>query len=271
MPRGYAYVPAIWPPLVAALILAWLAVYSWRRRDVPAVIPFVAISAFASLTLLSTALEAAAVLPPIKVFWHQLEYFFQLLAVSSGTCFTLEYVYPGRWLTRWTLALLALAPALALVAMLVDRPQLLWQDLELGARGSIVPTYTLSGLLLLGYGWCLVFINAVAFLWLFIRSPQHRPPVALMFCGQLLGRLFYLAELARGPAFANLDAMVLATVAPLTAYAIALFGFRIFDPLPAAPRDGDCADTRGDRRLRFPVARRPPQSLCHAAACPSAG
>jgi signal transduction histidine kinase len=219
---------------VGAVLLACLAAYSWRRRDVPAVKPFVAISAFSSLMLFAIAAEAAAVLPATKVFWHQLEYFFQLLAVTGGTCFTLEYVYPGRWLTRGTLALLALPPALVLLMMLLNGTHVVWRDLEVGPAGSIVPTYALPGALLLAYGWCLVFLNAAAFAWLFVRSPQHRAPVALMLGGQILGRAFYLAELAEGPALLSVDANVLAVIAPLTAYAIALFGFRIFDPLPAA-------------------------------------
>ena len=33
MTGAYAYTPAIWPPLAAAIFLAILGLYSWRRRD----------------------------------------------------------------------------------------------------------------------------------------------------------------------------------------------------------------------------------------------
>jgi PAS domain-containing protein len=86
----------------------------------------------------------------------------------------------------------------------------------------------------LAYAWCLVLLNAAAFLWLFIRSPQHRWPAALMLFGQVTGRVPFLFDLARLPFPALLDATVFVILAPWTMYAVALFGFRILDPLPAA-------------------------------------
>jgi hypothetical protein len=35
MPGTYAYTPAIWPPLVACVVLAAIGHYAWRRRDGP--------------------------------------------------------------------------------------------------------------------------------------------------------------------------------------------------------------------------------------------
>ena len=231
---AYAYTPDIWPPLAAAIFVATLGLYAWRRRNAPAVWPFAAISLFASLLMLGIALEAAAVAPATKFAWYKFQFLMQVLAVTGGTCFTLEYTYPGRWLTRRNLTLLALPPLLCLLLIIIDDSQLIWRRLEVGSDGLVVPYYAIPGAILLAYAWSLFLLNAAAFLWLFIRSPQHRWPAALMLFGQVTGRLVYLIDVARLPWLTPLDPLVAATLAPWMMYAIALFGFRIFDPLPTA-------------------------------------
>lgn len=233
MNGSYAYTPGIWPPLAAALCVAMLGLYTWRRRDVPAGKPFLAASAFGSLLLLGIALEAAAITPAGKVAWYQWQYALQLLAVTAGTCIALEYSYPRRWLTRRNLVLLAAPPLLAILLINLA-PQLVWQRLWVGLDGTVATTYTPLGVVLSAYSWGLLLVNADAFLWLFAHSPQHRWPVALMLCGQAAGRVFILADVAGMPPPLGIDLAVLAVLAPWTAYAIALLGFHILDPLPPA-------------------------------------
>ncbi len=60
MAGAYLYTPAIWLPLAGAIVLAAIALYSWRHRHVPAALPLVAGSLFATLWLLGIALEASA-------------------------------------------------------------------------------------------------------------------------------------------------------------------------------------------------------------------
>jgi signal transduction histidine kinase len=234
MTGAYAYTPEIWLPLGAAAFVAALGIYAWRRRNVPAGKPFIAISLFATLMLLGIALEAAAVAPATKIAWYKFQFLMQMLAVTGGTCFTLEYVYPGRWLTRRNLTLLALPPVLTLLLIVIDDSQFVWRRLAVGPDGSVIPFYAIPGAILLAYAWCLVLLNATAFLWLFIRSPQHRWPTALMLFGQVAGRVLFLFDLSPLPFPALLDATVFAILAPWTMYAIALFGVHILDPLPAA-------------------------------------
>jgi signal transduction histidine kinase len=91
-------------------------------------------------------------------------------------------------------------------------------------------------MILIAYGLSLVLVNVVALLWLFIRSPQHRWPAALMLFGQLAGRAIYLFATVPSLILAWPDPVIVSIVLPYTMYAIALFGFRIFDPLPTARR-----------------------------------
>lgn len=229
----YVYTKDVWLSLAAALLLAALGLYTWHRRGVPAGKPFLVASVLGSLLLLTIALENAAVIPAIKVTWYQWQYAVQMLAVTAGTCIALEYTYPGRWLTRRNLALLAFPPLLT-IASIIFAPQLIWQRLWVGPGGTVVATYTPLGMLPSVYAWGLLLVNTAAFLWLFAHSPQHRWPVVLMLSGQIAGRVLILMDIAAVPGFIEIDLTVLAVLAPWAAYAVALLGFHILDPLPAA-------------------------------------
>ncbi len=231
---AYAYTPRIWMPLAATVFVAFLGLYGWRRRAAPGVKPFVVLSFLCCLLLLGIALEAAAANPAAKIAWFKFQAAWLIPAVTAGTCFALEYAYPGRWLTRRNLELLALPPLLYLLLIVTNDARLIWWRLEVGADGSVVAYYGPPGTVLVGYGWCLVLINAAAFLWLFVRSPQHRWPAALMLLGQVAGRGGFLFDLVHPSSLPLLDPTVIAILSPWVGYAIALFGFRIFDPLPAA-------------------------------------
>jgi len=90
--------------------------------------------------------------------------------------------------------------------------------------------------ILTAYGVGLWVFYVAVFLQVFIRSPQHRWPVSVMLLGQAGLRM---ALLLNTPLLAALDPIAFAVftlLLPWTTYAIALFGFRILDPLPSARR-----------------------------------
>jgi len=174
MTGPYAYTPAIWPPLVAAIFLAAIGVYAWHRRYVAGAKPFVAMSAFSILVLLGIAFEAAAVVPATKLYWYRFQFVVLVAAVTPVTCFVLDYAYPGRWLTRRNLVLLSIPALICLLMALIGDSQLIWRRLELGADGSVMLRYAPAGAILVAYGLGMYLLYAAVFLWLFIRSPQHR-------------------------------------------------------------------------------------------------
>ncbi len=49
-------------------------------------------------------------------------------------------------------------------------------------RGATLSSYAVSSVIVLAYAWALVFANVAVFIWLFVRSPHHRWPVAIMLC-----------------------------------------------------------------------------------------
>ena len=250
MTGAYAYTPEIWPPLAAAIFLAALGLYSWRRRDVPAARWLAICALITILWLLGIALEAAAVAPATRILWRKFTAACQVPAMTAVTCFVLEYSYPGRWLTRRNLTLLWLIPLLPMLLVAVSGGQLVYRILEVGPAGNVVLRLTTLGLVVVTYGIGLVLINVTALLWLFIRSPQHRWPAALMIFSQIVARGLYVANVANPSGRFPVDPVVAGIVLGWIIYAIALFGFRIFDPSPAARRQlcSRCAGRRGVRR-----------------------
>ena len=101
-------IPDIWPPLLGAIFLAALGLYSWRRRSAPGAMPSCHRLAVCGAVAAGNCLVAAAVAPATKIAWYKFQTVWQLPAVTAMTCFVLEYAYPGRWLTRRNLSLLAL-------------------------------------------------------------------------------------------------------------------------------------------------------------------
>lgn len=235
MSGAYAYTPEIWPPLVVTIFLAVLSLYSWRHRRVPGARPFAIACLFAMLWLAGIVAEVAAVAVSTKFSWIRFQAVWSAPALTAMTCFALEYASPGRWLTRRNLLLLSIPAFLALFLILTnDRHHLMW--LELSPHGPFPPWRGIGNWILTGYGLGLVLVNVSVFIWLFVRSPEHRWPVALMVFGQIMSRALYTLDLVAGDAGARPETFILAAAISFGIYGIALFGFRIFDPLPAARR-----------------------------------
>jgi len=90
--------------------------------------------------------------------------------------------------------------------------------------------------MLTGFGYLLFLVNLVIFARLFFRSPSHRWPVALIVCSMLITHTFYLLDFLHLNPFAPLSSVVVPMNVGFILYALALFRFHMFDPIPAARR-----------------------------------
>ncbi len=233
MTWNYAYTPQIWPSFLTALLMLALFFYSSRRRNVPGALPFMIAALFGALWSAGTVLENAAVDLPAKIFWIKFQGAYQMPSATVMTCFVLEYAWPGRWLTRRNLALLSIAPLLVLGLILTnDLHHFFWRGFSLD--GAVVVIYLgPGGWMGIFYSFGLVILNLAVFAWLFLQSPQHRWPVAIMITGHVgMRTLFMLEKLNLIHSALPLDTIGLGFLVIM--YAIALFGFRIFDPIPLA-------------------------------------
>lgn len=229
----YIYTPEIWPSLALAFAVALLGLYSWRQRAVPGARYFATACLFWSLSLLALTAETAAVDPAHQLAHHVLQATLQLPIVTTIACFTLDYVQPGRWLTRRNLLLLATPPLLAALLMVTNETHhLIWRDLSVDTVVRATPAA--GGWIALAYAIALALIQAAALLWLFVRSPQHRWPVALMLSALVVARSLFVLTIFYPDLTAPVDSAFVLTLFPVLAYAVALFGFRLFDPLPTA-------------------------------------
>jgi signal transduction histidine kinase len=232
MAWNYAYTPHIWPSILTILLLIALAVYAWFRHAVAGTVPFTIGCLLAALWVAGSALEYAAIDPTSKIFWFKFQAVWQLPAATASTCFILEYAWPGRWLKRRNLALLSIFPLLEVLLVLTNAlHHLAWSGFITG--GSVLALRGPGTWLIIAYGYGLGLLNLIVLAWLFLRSPQHRWPVALMLTGQVGMRIVYFlqqAYLVRS----NLPLDVIGLAFVDLMYAIALFGYRIFDPIPLA-------------------------------------
>jgi signal transduction histidine kinase len=210
-------------------LLVALAVYS-GRRSVPGALPFTISCLFAAVWPAGSVLEYLAVDLAAKIAWFKFEAVWQLPIVTTITCFFLEYAWPGRWLTRRNLILLSIPCVLALFSVSTnDLHHLTW--LGFAYDGKVIPldgpfTWIIIIYALVGLG----IVNLIVFAWLFQRSPQHRWPVVIMLTGQIVGRAVYALDSA-GMIQSALPIKILGMSFEFLMYAIALFGFRLFDPI----------------------------------------
>jgi signal transduction histidine kinase len=228
----FAYTPQIWIPIFTILLMTALAVYSWKRRRIPGVVWFMFGCLFGVLWSAGSALEVSAVELADKILWVKFQSIWQLPAATAVTGFILEYAWPGRWITRRNLALLSIGPLLLLILALTnDLHHLAWSGFAFD--GTVLPLRGPGFLLLILYGYGLGLLNLIVLAWLFLRSPQHRWPAAMMIAGQVGMRAIYFLEstsLARSGQ--PLDVLGIAFTDII--YAIVLFGFHFFDPIPLA-------------------------------------
>jgi PAS domain S-box-containing protein len=199
---------------------------------VPGALPFAIGCLLAGLTVIGAGMEAAATDLESKIAWFSFSLAWHLPAVTVMACFVLEYVWPGRWITRRTLLLLSIVPLLALPFLVNEtlRSQA-WVSFQMDGVFAPDPGPIVWAFIL--YAHALSVVEVIAFAWLFRRSPPHRLPVAIMLAGLVGARVLYLLDVT-GAVSSSLPLDVLLIAYLYLMYAIALFGFRILDPVPFA-------------------------------------
>lgn len=231
----YTYTPLIWPSCATAVLLISLVIYSGHRRSVPGALPFMFACLFGVLWAVGNIGEYASAFRETKIFWVKFEAATNLPVVTAITCFLLEYAWPGRWLTRRNLILFSI-PCLFFLALVVtnDPYQLIWRGFI--SDGRIIPLRAPVNWIAIIYAFgFLGALNLIALAWLFRRSSQHRWPVLFILFGQVLGRTVFSLD-AAGLISSELPVDILGLDFELLMYTIALFGYRLFDPLPQALR-----------------------------------
>jgi signal transduction histidine kinase len=229
----YTYTPYIWPMLASALLFCILGLYAWRRRTMAGALPFALMLLFMLLWSLGATFQLASADIPTKIFWFKFTSIMKLPAATAELCFGLQYTGLGRFLTRRNVLLLALPALLVLLLVLIDGTyHVLWVGFHFD--GSLHPVRSELTLIIAIYSFLLALTMLVILVWLFVHSPQQRWPLALIMVELLIARWAVLLDYMDRNPVAPIDPVVLAWNAGAILYAGALFGFRIFDPIPLA-------------------------------------
>jgi len=225
------YTAYLWLILAFGLFFGVLSLYAWQRRGVPGARPFALLMLLAVVWTVSNGLIFVTVDASTRIFGYTIIYAVCLMpSAVVRLCFALEFAGLGHWLTRRTLALLAVPALLQLVLVLTnDSHHLIWLGFTTGEVAR--PIYGTVAWILAGLGYVLFLASSLILGWLFFRSPPHRWPVALIFCVMLSTHTAFFLETAEVNPTESLDLTSLALSGGLVLYALALFRFRMFDPI----------------------------------------
>ncbi len=233
MISSYSYTPYIWPMLASAVFFAFLGIYAWQHRSVPGAFSFTFMMIFSMFWSLGAALELAAVDPGTKIFWFKFMSVFKLPAATAEFCFVLQYVGFGNHLTRRNLLLLCIPPLLVFILALTNNAHhLLWGGFRF--NGDLYPSRNDLFFIFAIYIYVVFIMEIIVLSSLFIRSQRHRWPVFCIISVLLIAHTAYLLDLANMNPFAPMDPVILTSNASAAIYALVLFVFRIFDPIPLA-------------------------------------
>jgi signal transduction histidine kinase len=230
---AYTYNPHLWPALVSLILAVFLGCYSLSRRHIPGARSFAFACLFGALWALGTVLEISAEDFFSKIFWIKFETVWQLPSATAIFCFVLVYAGLRRWLTRRALILLAIPPLAALVLVVTnDYYHLIWAGFQIDEYVLKFPG--LANRPLVGYAQLLALVNLGVLLWLAIRSPRHRWPVAIMMLGQVTGRTLFMLDNILVDFLDPGEATLLVVGLLCLTYAVALFRFHVLNPVPLA-------------------------------------
>ncbi|MGB4916617.1 MAG: histidine kinase N-terminal 7TM domain-containing protein [Propionicimonas sp.] len=231
-----AFYAAIGPSLAIVALTCVLGWYSWRRRSQPGALPFAVACLFAFLWALGSLLEIISEDPVAKAQWYAFKAMWLLGMVCAITSFVLQYAGLGRWLTRRMVRWAFVVPSVVIGLLLLTNGYhgLGWPRWDIEGSTIHPPGQGLVGTVALWYFFLLALFNLVVLVRLFMVSPRHRWPVGLMVLGQVVARVAFTYEVFGHSTFITPDPEVVAVGIPFSLYAVALFGFHVFDPIPEA-------------------------------------
>lgn len=218
--------------VLASLIVAALAAYSFRQRDMPGALAFSIACTLGLLWLLGMIFEDVAPAVETKIFWRKFQAMWQLSSATAITIFLLEFAQHKRWTTRRNLILLSIPPILVAVLILTNNfHYLFWEGFVFDDVLVAIPGPLLN--YFVAYVYVNFLFNLVILVWLFIHSPQNRWPVSFIIIGQAIMRFLFFFELSN-QARAEIPLSPIGITFTSITYAIVLFRFRIFGPLSRA-------------------------------------
>jgi PAS domain S-box-containing protein len=238
----WQFTPYVLPVIASALISAAVAGFLWRRRPAPGATLFCLLMLVVAQWSLSYALELVSPNLPVAQFWDNMEWLGAALAPTLWLVFVLQYTGRAGWLTRRTLALLAVEPLVTLlVVWITPLHSLVEYNIRWNTSGSFTTLAETSGVwywIDIVYSYLLLLLGAI----LICMLIQALMRTAHLYVGQAGALLLAVLAPWLGNAltsfglspFPKLDLTPVAFTISGLAVAWSLFRFRLLDLLPVA-------------------------------------
>jgi len=234
----WQYTPFVFPLFVTTVIAAGLALYAWQRRPAVGAVPFALLMSSVAAWSLVYALRLGSADLPSKLFLAKIRYLPIVATPTMWLVFVLQYTGRGKRLTRPTMVLLAIVPAITLALVWTnDFHHLFWTEINLKRVGSLMiwdaphgPAFWVYAL----YIYLLLLVSIFLLIRALFRAPRlYRLQVVLLLIGALAPLGADLVSTYNLTSF-PLDLTPYAfTVAGLIV-AWGIFRFRLFDIVPVA-------------------------------------
>jgi PAS domain S-box-containing protein len=227
------------PLIVAAVVSAVLALYTWRRRPAPGAISLALLMLAVTEWSLGYVLRLSSVDLPAKILWTRVRYLGIVIVPAAWLAFALEYTGRGKkWLTRRHVALLAVEPLVTLLlAWTNDLHGLIWSRIELARDDSLLVWDVAHGAAFwihAAYSYVLFLLGSFLLIQSLIRSPRlyRRQALALLISAlaPLVGNVLSTFHLVS----TLLDLTPFAFVVAGLILSWGLFRFRLLDIVPVA-------------------------------------
>jgi PAS domain S-box-containing protein len=223
----------LWPTLGSAAFVGAIAASLWRRRaDTKGAFTLALLALLLVAWCLAGAAESAATHFATQRGWFVMRDALTMPGVVLAFWFAIQYAGLERWVTRPVTGVLVGVVIVHIALEYVDGGHLLWSGIVWDRE--IQGERTELGLAFAAFALGMFLLSTAVFLLLFVRSPAHRVPVALILVGQVVMRVVYPIGVFNFVYVPNIVLGVVGFDAVAFMYALALFRFRLFDLVPVA-------------------------------------
>jgi PAS domain S-box-containing protein/putative nucleotidyltransferase with HDIG domain len=225
------------PSAVAAIVVLAVALFAFLRRSTPGSAALMWVMLAVAVWSLGYTLELGSNDLPVLLFWSNVQYLGIVAVPVTWLVFTLHYTRREKWVTRRTLALLAIIPLITTVLTWTNS-SLMQYDVALDTGGPFAVILRTRGAWFwvhTAYSYGLLFLAAVLLVEALVRSPHlYRGQAGTLLATiafPWIGNVLYLSNL--NP-IAHLDLTPLAFALSGLATALGLLHFRLLDLVPVA-------------------------------------
>jgi PAS domain S-box-containing protein len=235
------FTPYVLPVAASAVLMAALALATWRHRPAPGTISFCLLLLATAEWSLSYALELTSRTFSIALFWDNATWIGATAAPTLWLVFALSYTGRARWLMRPYLAILAIEPLIALLLIWTNGYHGLVEHASMNTSGHyamLAITYGVFYWINIVYSYVLLLLGALilsSFILTIARSAYlylaQGACLLLAVAAPWLGNFLTISGLNPLP-FLNLTPV--AFLISGLAYSAGLFIFRFLDLVPIA-------------------------------------